>query len=71
MAVFSDGITEITEKNDKTRMFGKESIVRAIRKFSQKSAGEIVRNIFDLLIDFSGKNEFSDDMSLAVIKIEE
>ncbi|RKY76782.1 hypothetical protein DRQ07_09770 [candidate division KSB1 bacterium] len=71
VAVFSDGITEITEKNDKTRMFGKESIVRAIRKFSQKSAGEIVRNIFDLLIDFSGKNEFSDDMSLAVIKIEE
>jgi len=71
IAVYSDGITEVVSEKSQDLMFQRELLVKTIRSFAHLPARGIIEKVFESLKSFSGKNKFFDDMSIAVIKVEE
>ena len=67
LILYSDGITEITNKQEE--MFERERIVEAAAGVVDTSAKEIVNKIFQALRNHVGDQPVKDDFSLAVLKI--
>ncbi len=64
----TDGIWESTSENGE--LFGKERLVAFIRENAGLGAEEIIEKLKDQLVDFRGVSPQKDDMTIAVLKVE-
>ncbi len=69
IALITDGIWE--ECNQKGEMFGKDRLKKIIRENSEKTAGEILENVFHGHRTFTAGVENKDDITLVIVKITE
>ena len=63
----TDGIWEAHNPNGV--MIGKQAIYDIIRRNSSASASEIIDAIIQAVVEFQGKTNADDDLTLVVIKI--
>ncbi len=67
LVLYTDGITEAYREN--YHQYGEERLFEVIKKLKDKSAKEIVSNIFDDVLNFIGEFEMMDDATLMIIKL--
>lgn len=65
----TDGIWEM--RNEQGEMFGKQRLKKILRDNSSLPAAEIVALIDDALAQFRGPEQFEDDITLVVIRVEQ
>lgn len=66
--VFSDGITDVTDTSEE--MFGEKRLIDLLieANHNEQLPGEIINNIVDTCINFSGKAMLFDDITAVVLK---
>jgi len=66
--VFSDGITDVTDISEE--MFGEKRLIDLLieANHNKQLPGEIINNIVDTCINFSGKAMLFDDITAVVLK---
>ncbi len=69
LVLYTDGITET--ENAVEELFGEERLTKVIQNNANLSANEICGQIENSLIEFSGTQQRSDDLTIVVIKIKE
>lgn len=67
IVLFSDGITEVTDADDK--MFGRQGLIAAAERTYNLSASEILNAIIRRVREHVGTESINDDFSIAVIKL--
>jgi hypothetical protein len=66
IAMFSDGCYE--GKNDQSEEFGLERVIALLKENQEKQADEIIMLLQQAIIDFTGRNEQEDDMTMLLLK---
>jgi sigma-B regulation protein RsbU (phosphoserine phosphatase) len=69
LVFYTDGVTET--ENDAEEFYGEERLTEVIQQNKNLSAHEILTQIENNLIEFSGTQEHSDDLTIVAIKISE
>ncbi|MGE5399216.1 MAG: SpoIIE family protein phosphatase [Ignavibacteriales bacterium] len=65
-AIYSDGISEAM--NEDNEMFGADELANVIIRNNRNSAHEIMSSVFDSIIEFRGRREQNDDITLVLVK---
>jgi len=68
LVFFSDGITEAARADG--CMFGEDRLVETIQRHVAEKPGLIVKAIHDSVIAFTGSEEFADDLTCVVVRID-
>jgi serine phosphatase RsbU (regulator of sigma subunit)/pSer/pThr/pTyr-binding forkhead associated (FHA) protein len=66
LCLFTDGIVE--GRNSQNEEFGDERLIQQLRGCAKLPAQEMLTNVYEGVLNFTGRAELSDDLTLMVIK---
>ncbi len=66
LILYTDGVTECFDENN--RMLGDENFFRVIKKYKDSNPEDISNNIFNELLVFNNYRNFSDDVTILIMK---
>lgn len=67
LIIYSDGIIECKDKNN--NIFDENTFIQYIKESKNTNLNDMIKNLKKRLIEWSGKEEFEDDISLLAIEI--